>query len=385
MRVVLLRTNKVDPDPRVEKEVDALLECPDIDIKVVAWDRTEKYKIRIDKLDLPSGSAEIVRFGIPAVWGGGMRKNLIPFIKFNFYLFCWLIRNCRTYDCVHACDLSTALPSIIPILIFRKKFVYDICDYFADTKQSKGVIIKIIKWVENKIIGIADATIICSDKRKEQIQGSKPKKLEIIHNSPARNQMKFSNEEIDNKVCLSDSKLPKLVYVGNLIEDRFIRQLIDVVSELVNVELHIGGFGVLEEYVKMKAEKAENIYCYGKMQYSNVLRLESECDVMIALYDPNVPNHKYAAPNKFYEALIIGKPLIMFHNTGMDEIIDGNDVGTTIDATTESLRRGILELIDRKNEWTEMGKRLNYLYENEFSWDIMKKRLKQMYVEIQAD
>ena len=32
---------------------------------------------------------------------------------------------------------------------------------------------------------------------------------------------------------------------------------------------------------------------------------------MTAIYDPNISNHYYAAPNKFYEALMLGKPLIM--------------------------------------------------------------------------
>ena len=50
---------------------------------------------------------------------------------------------------------------------------------------------------------------------------------------------------------------------------------------------------------------------YGKLQYSQTLALESQCDIRVATYDPSIRNHKYSAPNKFYESLMLGKPIIM--------------------------------------------------------------------------
>ena len=67
------------------------------------------------------------------------------------------------------------------------------------------------------------------------------------------------------------------------------------------------------------AQKCENIFYYGRIPYDRTIALEKECDVMCAIYDPKVPNHYYAAPNKFYEALMLGMPLIMAKGTGSNQ------------------------------------------------------------------
>ena len=43
--IVFLRSNPVDPDSRVEKEINALTRVG-YHIEVVAWDRNAKYKIK---------------------------------------------------------------------------------------------------------------------------------------------------------------------------------------------------------------------------------------------------------------------------------------------------------------------------------------------------
>ena len=94
-----------------------------------------------------------------------------------------------------------------------------------------------------------------------------------------------------------------------------------------DVEFHIGGFGQLENYIIEQSQRNNNIYFYGKLPYGKTLALEQACDIMIAIYDPSFANHKYAAPNKFYESLMLGKPIIMAHHTGFDNIIERNRIG----------------------------------------------------------
>lgn len=380
MKVIVLSGKKYDPYPRVEKEINSLLSMARLDVKVVAWDKNEKYKERISKQNFSNGTVDVVRFGIPVLWGGGMRKSLLATIKYELQISNWLVKHRKEYDCIHSIGLISGLPSLFIKKLFKKKMVYDIADYYADLRANIPLITKIFRFLENTIINNADATIICSEKRREQIKGTKPKRLYVVHNSPSKDQLKQSNAR--ERVCLSDSTLPKVVYVGNLIEDRYIKTLLEIAAETKEFELHIGGFGVLEQMVASYAEKIDNIYFYGKMQYTDVLKLESECDILLALYDPNIPNHKYAAPNKFYEALLLGKPLIMFENTGMDDIITKNDIGYVVKFDKNELKNGILHLIHSRDRWNEMSNKAKRLYEKEFSWDIMEKRLFRLYEEI---
>ena len=76
-KVVLIRSNPVSPDPPVEKVADTLLSLG-FKVTVIGWDRNSNED-KTEELKLERGNAEIIRFGIPAVFGGGIKKNLIPF------------------------------------------------------------------------------------------------------------------------------------------------------------------------------------------------------------------------------------------------------------------------------------------------------------------
>lgn len=365
--VVILRSNPVDPDSRVEKEANSLIKVG-YDVKILAWDRSSKYKVKESFLNLSNGKVKIYRFGIPASFGDGI-KNLKAFSNFQLRLLKWLIKNRNQYQIIHACDFDTGYIAYHCARFLKKKLIFDIFDYlYTNTYGKFSFFKKYIAQLEHKIINYADGTIICTEKRKEQIAGSKPKRLVVIHNSPPS-----FNGQI-SKLELNKDKV-KIVYVGILQDSRFLIELADVISEYSKCELHIGGFGKYEMYFEKMSNKRSNIYYYGKLPYNKTIELENSCDIMTAIYDPSVDNHYYAAPNKFYESLMLGKPLIMVKNTGMSEVISKNKIGEVIEYNKESLKLAIENLINQKTEWPQIALRMKRLYEKNFSWNEMEERL----------
>ena len=171
----------------------------------------------------------------------------------------------------------------------------------------------------------------------------------------------------------------KLVYVGVLSRMRLLKETVEVVSKMDDVEMHIGGFGEYEDWMQKAAEQYSNVFFYGKLQYSETLALEKQCDIMMAVYDPSIRNHKYAAPNKFYESIMLGKPIIMAYDTGHDDIITKNDIGILTEYSESGIRDAIYALEKRRNEWNDMGKRAMNLYNSNYSWTIMTERIEEMY------
>ncbi len=231
-----------------------------------------------------------------------------------------------------------------------------------------------IEKIDHKIINSADATIICSEKRIEQIAGSNPKKMYVIHNTPREN-AGFGN------YTLNADKI-KIVYVGILATGRFIREVADFVKKNKDFEFHVGGFGKLETELDIMSKTYDNIFFYGRLPYSNTLKLEENCDILVAIYDPDVPNHYYAAPNKFYESLMLGKPVIMATNSGMDHIVSENNIGTVIDYSVKSLEKGLIDLANRRSEWSGMCKKMQEIYRNNYSWSEMEVRLIDLYTKL---
>lgn len=376
-RVVLIRSNPVSPDPPVEKAADALL-ANGYDVTIIGWDRGSSEYEKKEKLPLEHGTAKITRFGIPAIFDGGIKKNFLPLLKFQIRLYVWLKNNKNKYDLIHSFDFDTGFIASRIARKYNKALIYHILDFYVDSHNiPTGYLKSKIKKAELSIIDNADATIICTEKRLEQIKDAKPKRLEIIHNTP-----KPVNQISDCFCKLRNSARCKIVYVGILAGSRFLREMIKFVENDDRFELHIGGFGIMENEIVEIAEKCSRIYYYGKLPYDKTLALEQVCDIMTAIYDPKVPNHRYAAPNKFYEALMLGKPVVMARNTGFDEIIEKNHIGFLIDFSEKGFSDGMNQLISHKDKWEAMGERMRQLYKKKYSWNEMEKRLINLYSEL---
>lgn len=369
MRVVFMRSNPISPDPRVEKEVDSLMKN-NWYVQILAWDRDSKYKARVQFLKR-AHAIKITRFGIPATFGGGFKKNFFPLIRFQLKLFQWLLQHKHTYDIIHACDFDTAFIGTICGKILRKKVIYDMFDSVTAPFHGPAIIGKLVEKIDIALLNSVDAVIICTEKRRSQIAKASPKKIEVIYNTPLHVHLN-DNENVNQEKV-------KIAYVGILANKRLIKELVDIVKNNPRYELHIGGFGNLADELAQTAQQYDNIVFYGKIPYEKTLALEKSCDIMTAIYDPEVSNHYYAAPNKFYEALMLGKPLIMVKNTGMSEVVAENNIGELIDFNQESLQQAIEKLIERKKEWPEIARKMKLLYEEQYSWGEMEKRIITLY------
>lgn len=376
MKAIIIRSNPILPDPRVEKECYAL-KNNGIDVEVLAWDRSANYYKKNESLVIKGIDIPVQRFGIKGIFGGGIKANFIPLLKFQFRFLKWLIYHRKEYNVIHACDFDTALMSFFCARLIGKKFVYDIFDYYVEAfsipKRLKGI----IKALDDFIISKADSVIICTEKRRKQINYINSAKTTIIHNSPDL----FMGEKVIKNFPKDNGKI-RFVYVGILQDGRFIKELIDVIKYRNDCELHIGGFGVLEEEIVEETYKYSNIKFYGKLSYNRTLELENWCDIITAIYDPRVPNHYYAAPNKFYEALMLGKPLIMVKNTGMDQIVAKYNIGQVINFDKDELMQAIDKLILEKDNWKETAIRMKKIYYDNYSWIIMEKRLISLYTKL---
>lgn len=368
-RICIIRSNSVNPDSRVEKIVYSLKKNG-YDVSVFAWDRDSNHGIQRESINVLDKRITVYRVGYKASFGEGI-KNLFPYLKFQLSIIKWIRNN--DYSVIHACDFDTALSTYLATRRKKAKFIFDIFDFLFS--EPKGFFQRIIQSVQYYLIRQADATIICTEKRKQQIKGSHPRRLCVIHNTPIE---EMKDEFHGKSLCNTENRI-SIVYVGILQDYRLLVEIGQFFSEHKEYVFNIGGFGKYEEYYKKLAAENENIRFFGKIPYQETLRLESESDIMLAIYDPSIHNHKYAAPNKFYEALMLGKPLVMVKGTGMADVVEKNDIGVVVDYNISSFSSGIKELVKRNDEWDSISLRMKDLYKKNYSWDKMSRRLIGLY------
>lgn len=360
INVVMIRSTSIYNDSRILKEARALTESG-YSVTILGWDRDGYAQ---GKVGTENDFCDCIYFfERKAKYGSGI-KNLINILKFENWIISTL-KKMKSIDIIHACDYDTARVVSKYAKKNNIKFVYDIFDYYIDCHNIPVLLKKIIERDDCNIINSANYTLICTEERRKQIKMELDARCVVIHNSP-----EIPSFENQANICKSNNNKFKIVYVGILQSDRLLKEVANEIIKKEDIELHIGGFGLYEDYFEKLSQKYENIYFYGQMDYIDVLKLESECDLLFATYNPQVPNHRYSAPNKIYEALELNKKIIACKDTGLDNIVNEMD-GILISYDANEFVNAV--------EYFQKHSTNSILKKNEYSWSEMKKRLLNIY------
>lgn len=373
MKICIIRNSEGPMNAQLIR-IGTALSKTDNDFFFVTRNRDANGEEKVIKKTLNIAGKNYINYEIqlPAMIGGGV-KNIVPLMKYNEILYKWLKDNRDKYDAIHAVDYDAGSIALKIKKKYNKKLVYHIADFYAESRLNiPGFLRTYLRKREYNIINNVDSTIICSEDRKEQIAGSHPKNLIVVHNTPP-----IEQKEPEINPILDKEKL-ELTYVGGLEKKRFINQVIPIVKSLPDYKLTLAGsIGDARESIE-EIPNIDNINFLGKVAYEEALELYKEADIMFAMYDPSHPNHRYSAANKVYEAMLLGKPIIVANNTGMDKIVRSENMGYTIDFNQEAFKDLLIHIKNNRNELLEKSKNAYEAY-SRYSWDEMEKRIINLY------
>ncbi|MFY7965746.1 MAG: glycosyltransferase [Chitinophagaceae bacterium] len=363
--VFILRSNAVNPDPRVEK-IATLLQ-PNYSVTILAWDREKES----NKNELLFNQIPIIKFGPKSKFGTGY-KGIIALFIWQISLLVKLLKFQNKIDIIHACDMDTVIPAFFLKTFFKKKVIYDMFDHYAYSRKFPSTINRIICKLEDYFAYNANGLILVDDIRISQI-----KKLnlntKIIYNSPQR--ITFEKEITKKPNTIS--------YVGILQPHRYIIEMIDNITILKNWHLNIAGFGILEDEIKNKIAKIglSNVNFIGRVDYKSGLLQSHKAEVIVAIYDPSIPNHKYASPNKYFEALMLEKIVIAAKGTHIDKEILSEQVGFVFEYGNSNDFLEVLKKIERltNEEKLEISGRAKNLYLKKYSYEQLGNSLNELY------
>jgi glycosyltransferase involved in cell wall biosynthesis len=367
LRVLFCRSNPVDPDPRVQKEASALLRAGYL-AAVIGWDRTARLPREENRAGLV-----IHRMPIQAPFANGL-MNLPNLLRWQIRLMLWLAQHRSEYDIIHACDFDTILPALWAKRLWQKKVVYDIFDFYADhLRRTPAWLKRLIRRRDLRAIGEADAMILCDDSRFEQVAGSHPRRTAVIYNTP---------EDISAPSAFTPSPPGQLhlAYVGLVQVERMLFEMISVLRRHPEWSLEMAGFGGDEQRVINEAQRLPNLRWHGRVPYERALEINARADLMFALYDPAVPNHRYSSANKIFEAMMLSKPVLVAAGTGMDRIVAAADSGLVLPYGDEdSLEAALSRLARDPALRLRLGDNGRQAYIGKYAWNVMEERLLDLY------
>ncbi len=375
--VLITRSNPIAPDPRVEKVAASLLGAG-YAVRLLGWDRTGALPPREQV-----AGAECARLPIRARYGTGM-ANLPALLRWQWGLFRWLARHRRQLDVIHACDFDTVLPALLCKRLWGVKVVYDIFDFYADhLRATPEWVRRWIRALDRWAIRQADALILADEARFAQVGDRLPANCAVILNTPPDVLALVNHEGHEESQRVVNASCPswlKIIYVGLLQVERGLLDVIAVLRDHPRWHLDIGGYGGDEGRIRQAAESLPNVTWHGRIPYTRTLELTAAADVVLALYDPALLHHRLASPNKLFEAMMLGKPVLAAAGTGMDAVIERERCGLLIPygnraALADALARLAADPALRR----ELGRNGRRAYEQRYSWDEMQRRLLLLY------
>ena len=370
MNVVFVRSHPVNPEPRLEKEAQTL-SAAGHNISILGWRRYG---------DMPLFEGDttysITRFGLKAPVG---KKIVLYWPIWWIYEAIWLFK--KDYDIVHVADFDTYLPALFVSKLKGRKIIYDVYDFYPDTVSLPSLIYRVFKKTDLFFMRFADKIIIADDCRKSQMQLETSPKVLSIYNTPM---------EVDSITSKGSSNKESInIFFGGVIHpDRDVFSMVKIAMENPSVKLIIAGSGNIDiiNQIKEASTSYSNIDFLGVVSYHDILSHSHDADILYALYNPEIPNNRLASPNKLFEAMMCGKPIIVNEGVATADKVREENCGLVVPyGDYEALKETVLALKNNPELRKELGENGRRAYETKYNWKIMEKRLLDLYASLEKE
>jgi len=273
---------------------------------------------------------------------------------------------------------------IIPLKAAKKKVIFDLHEDLPAQILSKpylnSISRKLLYWVAklyegflfNKADYIVTATpFICDINRKRN------QNIICVSNFPI--QAEFRN---DATVDLNLKEL-SVCYTGGISTIRGVGFLIDsVLQSDSDWILHLAGpIGdrLIEEKLNDALSKTNRIKYWGNVDRVTLKKIFSISRAGFVTFLP-VPNHTNAVPNKLFEYMSSGLPVICSSFKYWEEIISENNVGLVVDPSNISeIIRSVEYIMKNKDEAIEWGRNGVLAVKNKYNWEAEREKLINVY------
>lgn len=333
--VVMLRSRPFPPEPRGFREAGTLLRAG-YRVHVIAWDRRGEFPGE----EVREG-VTIRRVRIPSTYNS-LAASLVTLPLFWLVSLGMVLR--RRPSVVHCADLDTLPVGVMAKRIRGCRVVYDAYEHYAGMVRGSvpAQVADRIDRLERRLSRCADLVIIVWATFRERY--SDPVE---VPNLPERGEYDAVTPDAvrETRRRLGIRGRLAVCYIGVFMEGRGLDQVMDAVDGLDDVVFILGGFGQEEVRLRERASTIPQVRYLGFVRPEDVPRYVKGCDVMVELLDPGNVNYRMAAPNKLFEAMSAGIPLITSKGTEAARLVEDLGCGYTVEyGDREGLRRLLARL-----------------------------------------
>ncbi len=285
-------------------------------------------------------------------------KGALFYAEFNIRLFFYLLF--KKADLFLSNDLDTLLANKTA-LRFKSTttLVYDTHEFFTEVPElvSRPKVQKIWERIEARIFPKLEHIYTVNQSIADLYKKKYGKELFVVRNISPLN---FFEEEVsrDDLNLPNDKKIVILQGAGINV-DRGAEELLQAMDNLDGYHLIVVGSGDVLPILKELAKERQDITFVGKKPYAEMMRYTAHADVGVSLDKDTNINYRYSLPNKIFDYIHAGTPVVASDLVEVKNIIEKYGVGVIVSS----------------HDPAEIAEKIRYVVED-IAMDKMKSKLK---------
>jgi len=336
-RILMIVSNGYTHDPRVAAEAESLQRAGH-EVHVIAWDRRgtltaeeTRNEVQVHRLRNTIGMRLRMYdiFRLPPFWRLAARQAL-------------RLHRQAPFGVVHCHDLDT-LPA--GVRIKRQAgipLVYDVHEPFPDLMEQTPArrFAPQYRRMERRLASEVDLFVTINAPMEGYLRALAPAApVVVVQNSKPLLWTTWEPPQTSRM---------RVLYLGTLDATRLVLPLAELATEEKTFELHVGGSGALEPQILRLAQGSEgHVVFLGLVPMEEVLPRTRAADVVVIMGDPNERQARiYGLPNKFFECLVAGRPVIVSKGTWIGGQVESLGCGLAVEFSKEALRAALRNLAE---------------------------------------
>jgi glycosyltransferase involved in cell wall biosynthesis len=276
------------------------------------------------------------------------RKGFLFYAFFNLRLFFYLLFH--RFDILVSNDLDTLLPNYLVSELKHLPLVYDSHEYFTELPEIQNR--QFVKWVWTRIeimifphlkhIMTVTDTIAAEYEKKYNLRPA------VIRNLSRTSAgiTGYSRPELEIK----DDNMLLILQGGGINIDKGGEELIEAVAMTEKISLLIVGSGDVLQILKDRVimlNLGDRVRFIPKVQWEELIKYTRSADVGMCLEKGTNLNYRYSLPNKLFDYISAGVPVIAGSLPEIKKIVEENKSGIIISEISPSeISKAIVMLRD---------------------------------------
>ena len=290
--------------------------------------------------------------------------------------------------------LFQSITAFVVAKLKKKPFVFEVRDLWLDFAKELGIVrnkilLKIFKFLEIFLYKNADKIIVNSPGFipfiKKYID---EEKIVLIPNGVITKEFEVSQEVVyELREQLKLNKKFVVLYAGNIgvandietiIETaRFLKSYDDILFLLIG-----GGIKKNELHVKCEREGLNNVVFLGTIPKRDIPKYISIADVCVATLK-NIPLFKTTYPNKVFDYMAAGKPVILAIDGVIRKVVEDANAGMWVEpGNAKQMRDAVLRYYHNRTLLDIHGKNGKIYVKNFFEREKIADNLEQIFKEL---